>query len=301
MTTSSSESSTLGLCMCLWSLKALWRIWGLLLASESSKSAWTTLKKPEEKKKSYFLLWNTCNLRRTRLSVVISCLETFSSRKDQEANEAILASSSNQIHKLFTCKRPHWRFYHSWASLVCQPMMTCWFIRKGAAPPCGHTSEVYPLPHTWMCESRVIVWWTCTSPVIYSRTFYYQLQLCIWHNGLTFASPSVINRQQVPERNQKKKKKMKWRAERSASSHRFHCAILWPIWSCLFSSMLKRLKHTHINLDSPWRSSLQRFIPGAQKWRMGRGVDQNSRPLTMPLSYAISTPLCCLSRMIYRP
>lgn len=35
-----------------------------------------------------------------------------------------------------------------------------------------------------------------------------------------------VIRQQVPERNQKKKKKMKWRAERSAGSHRFHCAIL---------------------------------------------------------------------------
>lgn len=39
---------------------------------------------------------------------------------------------------------------------------------------------------------------------------------------------------------------MKWRAERSASSHRFHCAILWPRSSCLFF----RLKHTHVNLDS---------------------------------------------------
>uniref|UniRef100_A0A3B3X518 Uncharacterized protein n=1 Tax=Poecilia mexicana TaxID=48701 RepID=A0A3B3X518_9TELE len=35
-----------------------------------------------------------------------------------------------------------------------------------------------------------------------------------------------VIRQQVPERNQKKKKKMKWRAERSTGSHRFHCAIL---------------------------------------------------------------------------
>ncbi|XP_030613683.1 ras-related protein M-Ras isoform X2 [Archocentrus centrarchus] len=35
-----------------------------------------------------------------------------------------------------------------------------------------------------------------------------------------------VIRQQVPERNQKKKKKMKWRAERSTASHRFHCAIL---------------------------------------------------------------------------
>ncbi|KAM8854933.1 ras-related protein M-Ras isoform 1-T2 [Spinachia spinachia] len=35
-----------------------------------------------------------------------------------------------------------------------------------------------------------------------------------------------VIRQQVPERHLKKKKKMKWRAERSAGSHRFHCAIL---------------------------------------------------------------------------
>lgn len=171
MTTSSSESSTLGLCMCLWSLKALWRIGVFFAGIWEQLKCMSNTQKARRKKASYFLLWNTCNLRRPQLSVVISCLETFSSWKDQEANETILASSSNQIHKLFIRKRSHLRFYHWWASLLCQPMMTCWFIRKGAAPPCGHTSEVYPLPHTWMCESRVIVWCTCTSPVITAEHF----------------------------------------------------------------------------------------------------------------------------------
>ncbi|XP_061923504.1 ras-related protein M-Ras isoform X2 [Entelurus aequoreus] len=35
-----------------------------------------------------------------------------------------------------------------------------------------------------------------------------------------------VIRQQIPEKNQKKKKKMKWRAERSTGSHRLRCVIL---------------------------------------------------------------------------
>lgn len=75
------------------------------------------------------------------------------------------------------------------------------------------------------------------------------------------------HRQQVPERNQKKKKKMKWRAERSASSHRFHCAILWPPSSCLLFII-----HTHPHtFGCPERNSQQSLTSGAQKWGMGVG------------------------------
>lgn len=77
------------------------------------------------------------------------------------------------------------------------------------------------------------------------------------------------HRQQVPERNQKKKKKMKWRAERSASSHRFHCAILWPPSSCL-SFIMHTHPHAHShNFGCPQRNSQQWLTSGAQKSGMG--------------------------------
>lgn len=47
--------------------------------------------------------------------------------------------------------------------------------------------------------------------------------------GLTlfpFLPPSQ-NRQQIPEKSQKKKKKTKWRGDRATGSHKLQCAILW--------------------------------------------------------------------------
>lgn len=79
------------------------------------------------------------------------------------------------------------------------------------------------------------------------------------------------HRQQVPERNQKKKKKMKWRAERSASSHRFHCAILWPPSSCL-SFIMHTHPHAHShNFGCLQRNSQQWLTSGAQKSGIGGG------------------------------
>lgn len=76
------------------------------------------------------------------------------------------------------------------------------------------------------------------------------------------------HRQQVPERNQKKKKKMKWRAERSAGSHRFHCAILWPP-SCL-SFVTYSHPHAHPLTFGCQGTPQQWLTTGAQKGG-GRG------------------------------
>lgn len=77
----------------------------------------------------------------------------------------------------------------------------------------------------------------------------------------------MSHRQQVPERNQKKKKKMKWRAERSTGSHRFHCAILWHP-----SSPLPLIHtHTHTYIPYGWQGTPQQWSStGAQK---GRGAN----------------------------
>lgn len=116
------------------------------------------------------------------------------------------------------------------------------------------------------------------------------------------------HRQQVPERNQKKKKKMKWRAERSASSHRFHCAILWPPSSCLLFII-----HTHPHtFGCPERNSQQSLTSGAQKWGMGvggGGVDgSEGRKEKWLWNVGLMSPhnafeweLCHLSSIIYVP
>lgn len=48
-------------------------------------------------------------------------------------------------------------------------------------------------------------------------------------SGLTLFSflPPSQNRQQIPEKSQKKKKKTKWRGDRATGSHKLQCAILW--------------------------------------------------------------------------
>lgn len=111
-----------------------------------------------------------------------------------------------------------------------------------------------------------------------------------------------LNRQQVPERNQKKKKKMKWRAERSASSHRFHCAILWPPLVLLFLQCWTDSKSpTYIWIPS-------KELPAAvnpQSTKMmaaERSEWEESAPSqslwTMP---SLLHYLCCLLRMFNRP
>lgn len=122
------------------------------------------------------------------------------------------------------------------------------------------------------------------------------------------------HRQQVPERNQKKKKKMKWRAERSASSHRFHCAILWPPSSCLLFII-----HTHPHtFGCPERNSQQSLTSGAQKWGVGVGgwggwwvrgtkrevivkcwTDVSSQCLWMSAMPSLLNYLCSLSKVSY--
>lgn len=156
--------------------------------------------------------------------------------------------------------------------------------------------EPHPLTHILLCVRGdvTVVGRTvgCAGTVIYSRTLYHQWKLC---NYICF-NPSLcicLHRQQVPERNQKKKKKMKWRAERSASSHRFHCAILWPLSSCLFF----RLKHTHVNLNSLEGArcrglSLEHKNDGRREKRMGTvGPSRCLWMMPSPVHY-----LCCLSR-----
>ena len=46
--------------------------------------------------------------------------------------------------------------------------------------------------------------------------------------GLTYLFSSLVsqNRQQIPEKSQKKKKKTKWRGDRATGSHKLQCVIL---------------------------------------------------------------------------
>lgn len=150
----------------------------------------------------------------------------------------------------------------------------------------------YPLTHRLLRVRGDVTVVGHTVRVIYSRTLYHKWKLCIYI-GFNPSLCICLHRQQVPERNQKKKKKMKWRAERSASSHRFHCAILWPRSSCLFF----RLKHTHVNLDSLEGARCRGLSPehkndGRREKRMGTvGPSRCLWMMPSPVHY-----LCCLSR-----
>lgn len=62
------------------------------------------------------------------------------------------------------------------------------------------------------------------------------------------------NRQQVPEKNQKKKK-TKWRGDRATGSHKLHCVILWlslPVFFGGFSHSNVNLKKQLYNLTATW-------------------------------------------------
>lgn len=117
----------------------------------------------------------------------------------------------------------------------------------------------------------------CRKEIIQIRLFYITLLYCKMSEMLhleeiillTVSAMFFFNphRQQVPERNQKKKKKMKWRAERSTGSHRFHCAILWPP---LLPFTINTYTNTHTYIPYKCQGTPQQWSStGAQKGKGG--------------------------------